>query len=164
MKDKGPWHAAVHWITKSQTQFSNWTTTTNKHLLYSTGNSTQCSVMTYMGKESKDEWIYVYVKQNHYAVLLKLIEHYKPTQISSVQFSHSVVSDSLRPHESYSCPSSRGCHPAISSSVIPLSSCPQSLQHQGLFQWINPLHEVAKLLEFQLQHQPFQWTPRTDLL
>ena len=34
---------------------------TNKNLLYSTGNSTQYSVMTYMGKESKKEWIYVYV-------------------------------------------------------------------------------------------------------
>ena len=59
------------------------------------------------------------------------------------QFSHSVVSDSLRPHEaqharppcpsstpgvySNSCPSSQWCHPAISSSVVPFSSCPQSL-------------------------------------
>ena len=34
---------------------------TNKDLLYSTGYSTQYSVMTYMGKESKEEWIYVYV-------------------------------------------------------------------------------------------------------
>ena len=63
--------------------------------------------------------------------------------LSSVQFSSSVVSDSLRPHESQharppcpsptagvypnSCPSSRWCHPAISSSVVPFSSCPQSL-------------------------------------
>ena len=62
---------------------------------------------------------------------------------SSVQFSHSVVSDSLRPHESQharppcpspspkvhsdSRPSSQWCHPAISSSVVPFSSCPQSL-------------------------------------
>ena len=63
-------------------------------------------------------------------------------QISSVQFSHSVMSDSLRPHElqhtrapcpsptprvySNSCPLSQRCHPAISSSVVPFS-CPQSL-------------------------------------
>ena len=61
----------------------------------------------------------------------------------SVQFSHSVVSDSLQPHESQHtrphcpsptpgvhpnlCASSRWCHPAISSSVVPFSSCPQSL-------------------------------------
>ena len=64
-------------------------------------------------------------------------------KFSSVQFSHSVVIDSLRPHElqharppcpsptpgvySNSCPSSRWCHPAISSFVVPFSSCPQSL-------------------------------------
>ena len=70
-------------------------------------------------------------------------------QFSSVQFSSSVVSDSLRPHESQhtrppcpsptpgvhsdSCPSSESCHPAISSSVIPFSSCPQSLPASGSF-------------------------------
>ena len=37
-------------------------------------------------------------------------------------------------------------------------------QHQGLFKWVSPSHQVAKVLEFQLQHQSFQWTPRTDLL
>ena len=37
-------------------------------------------------------------------------------------------------------------------------------QHQGLFKWVRSLHQVAKVLEFQLQHQSFQWTPRTDLL
>ena len=63
--------------------------------------------------------------------------------MQTVQFSHSVVSDSLQPHESQlarppcpsptpgvhsnSCPLSRWCHPAISSSVVPFSPCPQSL-------------------------------------
>ena len=67
----------------------------------------------------------------------------------SVQFSCSVVSDSLQPHESQharppcpsptpgvhsdSCPSSQWCHPAISSSVIPFSSCPQSLPASETF-------------------------------
>ena len=37
-------------------------------------------------------------------------------------------------------------------------------QHQGLFKWVSSWHQVAKVLEFQLQHQSFQWTPRTDLL
>ena len=98
---------------------------------------------------------------------------------SSVQFSRSVVSDSLRPHElqhtrppypsptpgvySNSCPSSRWCqvsHPLSS----PSPPAPIPSQHQGLFQWVNSSHDVANLLEFQLQHQSFQWTPRTDLL
>ena len=50
----------------------------------------------------------------------------------------------------------------------PLSSpSPPALnlsQHQGLFKWVSSLHQVAKVLEFQLQYQSFQWTPRTDLL
>ena len=36
-------------------------------------------------------------------------------------------------------------------------------QHHGLFKWISSSHKVAKVLEYQLQHQSFQWTPRTDL-
>ena len=209
-------------------------------------------------------------------------------KIFSVQFSHSVVSNSLRPHGlqharfpcpsptpkacSNSCPSTQWCHPIISSSVIPFSSCLQSFpasgsfqmshlfasgsqsigvsasasvlpiniqdwfpwlvwspcspvqfssvaqscpthcnpmnhstpglsvhqqlpestqthvlwvgdaiqpshplaspshpalnlfQHQGLFKWVSSLHQMAKVLEFQLQNQSFQWIFRTDFL
>ena len=50
----------------------------------------------------------------------------------------------------------------------PLSSAsppaPNPSQHQSLFQCVNSSHEVAEVLEFQLQLQSFQWTPRTDLL
>ena len=49
----------------------------------------------------------------------------------------------------------------------PLSSpspAPNPSQHQGLFQWVNSSHQVAKVLEFQPQHQSFQWTSRTGLL
>ena len=51
-------------------------------------------------------------------------------------------------------------HPLSSPSPL----APNPSQHQSLFQWVNSSHEVAKVLEFQLQHQSFQWTPRTDLL
>ena len=51
-----------------------------------------------------------------------------------------------------------------SSHLILCCPLPDPSQHQGLFQRVNSLHEVAKVLEFQLQHQSFQWTPRTDLL
>ena len=59
------------------------------------------------------------------------------------------VSDAIQPS-----------HPLLS----PSPPAPNPSQHQGLFQWVNSSHEVAKVLEFQLQHQSFQWTPRTDLL
>ena len=99
---------------------------------------------------------------------------------SWIQFSCSVVSSSLRPHGlqharppcpsptprvySNSCPLSRWSHPAISFSVIPFSSHFNLSQHQDLFKWVSFPHQVAKVLEFQLQHQSFQWAPRTDLL
>ena len=51
-------------------------------------------------------------------------------------------------------------HPLLS----PFPPAPNPSQHQGLFQWVNSSLEVAEVLEFQLQHQSFQWTPRTDLL
>ena len=99
---------------------------------------------------------------------------------SSVQLSRSVVSDSLQPHElqhtrppcpttipgAYpnSCPLSWWCHPTISSSVVPVSSCLQSFPASGSFQMGQLFASVAKVLQFQLQHQIFQWAPRTDLL
>ena len=52
-------------------------------------------------------------------------------------------------------------HPLSSSSSSPALNLSQ---HQSLFKWVSSLHQVAKLLEFQLQHQSYQWTPRTDLL
>ena len=59
------------------------------------------------------------------------------------------VSDAIQPS-----------HPLSSPSPLALSLS----QHQGLFKWVSSSHEVAKVLEFQLQHQSFQWTPRTGLL
>ena len=104
--------------------------------------------------------------------------------ISSVQFSHSVVSDSLRPHKSQharppcpsstpgvhsdSRPSSWWCHPAISSSVVPFSSCPQSLpssEHfpmSQLFTWGGQSTGVSVLASFLPKKSqgwsPLEWT------
>ena len=103
---------------------------------------------------------------------------------SSVQFSRSVVSDSLRPHESQharppcpsptlgvqpnSCPSSRWSHPAISSSVVPFSSCPQSLPASEsfpmsqLFPWDGHsigVSALASVLPKNTQDwSPLEWT------
>ena len=51
-------------------------------------------------------------------------------------------------------------HPLLSPSPPTFSLS----QHQGLFQWISSSHQVARVLEFQLQHQSFQWIFRTDFL
>ena len=100
-------------------------------------------------------------------------------RFSTVQFSRSVVSDSLWPHESQHtrlpCPSPNSeftqTHVHRVSDAIqpfhptsPLLLLPSFFQHQGLFQWVGSLHQVAKVLEFQLQQQSFQWIFRTDFL
>ena len=59
------------------------------------------------------------------------------------------VSDAIRPSHPLSSPS---------------PPAPYHSQHQSLFQWVNSLHEVAKVLEFQLSHHSFQRNPRADLL
>ena len=98
----------------------------------------------------------------------------------SVQFSHSFVSDSLRPHESQharppfpsptpgvhsdSCPSSQWWHPAISSSGVPFSSCPQplpaseSFPMSQLFTWGGQSTGVSALALF-LQKKSQGWSP-----
>ena len=59
------------------------------------------------------------------------------------------VGDAIQPSHPLSSPSPR---------ALSLS------QHQGLFKWVSSSHQVAKVPEFQLQHQSFQWIHRTDLL
>ena len=60
-----------------------------------------------------------------------------------------------------------GVHDAIQPSHPLSSPSPPAFnlyQHQGLFQWVSCSHQLAKVLEFQLQHQSFQWIVRTDFL
>ena len=91
---------------------------------------------------------------------------------ASVQFSHSVVSDSLWPQELQharprcpsptpgvhwnSCPLSSWCHPAISCSVVPFSSCPQSLPASESFPMSQYFTSGGQSIGAQLQHQSFQ--------
>ena len=90
------------------------------------------------------------------------------------------MSDSLQPHglqytrlpcpspspgvSSNSCPLSRWCYPTVSSSAARFSSCTQSFPVSGLFQGVGSLNQVAKVLELQFQHQPFQWIFRVEFL
>ena len=98
----------------------------------------------------------------------------------SVQFSCSVMSNSLQPHgpqhARLPCPSPspgvysthvhwvgdaiQPSHPLLSPSLPAFNLS----QYQGLLQWVSSLHQVAKVLEFQLQHQSFQWMFRTGLI
>ena len=117
---------------------------TNKGLLYSTENTTQCYVVAWMVGEFGEEWIHVCYG---WILLLSTWSCYHIVNQLSVQFSCSVISDSLWPcglqharlpcpslipgDSSNSCPSSWWCHPTISSSVVPFSSSFQSLPASG---------------------------------
>ena len=72
--------------------------------------------------------------------------HHQPSELTQTHVHR--VSDAIQTSHPLSFPS-----PALNLS-----------QHQRLFQWVSSSNEVAKVLEFQLQHQSFQWTPRTDFL
>ena len=118
------------------------------------------------------------------SILYLSTNHFVFREPSSVQFSCSVVSDSLQPHElqharppcpsptprvhSNSRPSSWWCHPAISSSVVPLSSCPQSLPASEsflmsqLFAWGGQSTGVSASGSFPPKNTqgwtPLEWT------
>ena len=73
--------------------------------------------------------------------------HHQPPEFTQTHVHR--VSDAIKPSHPLSSPSP----PAFNLSQL-----------QGVFKWVSSSHQVAKVLEFQLQHQSFQWTPRTDLL
>ena len=104
--------------------------TTSKSLLWSTGSSTQYLVMIHMGKESKKELVF-----HHQVVWPKGLQHAR------------LPCSSLSPWVcSKSCPLSWWCHPTISSSVTPFSSCPQSFPASGSFpmsQFTSRAHSIG---------------------
>ena len=114
--------------------------------------------------------------------LLRLLakQVFKYLFFSSVQFTHSVVSDSSRPRGlqharlpcpsptpgacSNSCPLSQWCHPTISSSVVPFSSCLQSFPASGSFPVSQFFISGGQSIGVSASTSVFQWTLRTDLL
>ena len=106
-------------------------------------------------------WVFISLYTFSSVQSLSRVQLFATPWIAACQASLSITNS----RSSDSGPSSQWCHPAISSSVvIPFSSCSQSSQHQSLFQWVSFSHEVAKVLEFQLQHHSLQRNPRADLL
>ena len=108
-------------------------------------------------------WAYLTPDQRHFWVVL---------------FSPSIMSNTLQPHGLQhirfpypslfprvclnSCPLSWWCHPTISPSL--LSPALNYSQPQSLLQWVSSSHQVAKVLELQLQHQSCQWIVRVVFL
>ena len=121
----------------------------------------------------------IYNNQEDYKLSINTHTH------TSVQFSQSIMSDSLQPHELQhtrppcpsptpevypnSCSLSQWCHPAISSSVVPFSSCPQSLpasetfSMSQLFAWSGQSTGVSALASF-LPKNTQDWSPLNGLV
>ena len=128
---------------------------------------------------AENSWLVVYYHMYSWSSALQA-DSLPSEPLSSIQFSRSVVSDSLWPHESQharppcpsaspgvhsgSHPSSQWCHPAISSSVVPFSSCPQvlpaseSFPMSQLFAWGGPSTGVSALASF-LPKNIQDWSP-----
>ena len=110
----------------------------------------------------------------------KAVVHIHNGVFSSVLFSRSIMSNSLRPHESQhtrppcpsptpgihsdSRPSSQWCHPAISSSVVPFSCCSQSIPASKSSNESTLHMRWPKYWSFSFKHHSFQRNPRADLL
>ena len=149
--DREAWHAAVHGVTKSWTWLSEWTDTDWLNL--------KIELLDGYHLQTLLEYIYcflyvIYISLFYAFIFLRssLQEINKKLKEMNQfsQFSHSVVSDSLWPHGPQHvrppcpsptprvypnpCPLSRWCHPTISSSVVPFSSCPQFFTASGSFQ------------------------------
>ena len=121
-------------------------------------------------KETHETWVQSLGQEDPWFLSI-----FESPSVSSVQFSHSIVSDSLWPHGLQhsrppcpsptprvypnSCPLSRWCRPTISSILYcPLLLLPSIFPIiRVFFKWVCSLHQVAKVLEFHLQHQSFQW-------
>ena len=148
---RGAWWATVHGVAKSQTLLSNW-----EHTL------TNCQIWS-----NPLNWSMLFLFScilGRVYVQFRSVAHSCPTlwdpmnrSMPGLPVHHQLpgftqthvhrVRDAIQPSHPLSSPS-----PAL------------NLSQQGLFKWVSSSHEVAKVLEFQLQHQSFQWIFRTDLL
>ena len=139
--DRGGWQATICKVAKSQTQLSNWTH--NPSLPLEVGNF---NTPFNQSVNSVSQSCPTLCDPMNRSTPGLPVHHQLP---ESTQTNVHWVGDAIQPSRPLSSPSP----PALNLS-----------KHQGLFKWVNSSHEVARVLKFQLQHQSFQWTPRTDLL
>ena len=147
--DREAWHAAIHGVTKSRARLSHWTElnwtdfTVWKIARYfpCCFFSVQFSSVQWLSRARLFTTPWIAARQASLSITIS----WSSLRLTSIVHR---VSDAIQPS-----------HPGSSPSPPD-----PNLSHQSLFQWVNSSHEVAKVLEFQLQHHSFQWTPRADLL
>ena len=129
------WCALVSEVTKSQTWLCKWTTVA---ITVSTSDLVQFSSVAQLCP-----------------TLCNPVNHSTPGFPV-----HHQLSESTQNHVRWVDGAIQPSHPLLSPSLPGFNLS----QHQGLFQWVSSSYQVAKVLEFQLQHESFHWTPRTDFL
>ena len=134
--DRGTWWASVYRVAKSQTWMS---TCAHTHI------HCVCYIMYQFSSVQSLSHVWLFATPWIAAPQPPLHRQLPEFTPSHVHW----VGDAIQPS-----------HPLAS----PSPPAPNPSQHQSLFQWVNTSHEVAKVLEFQLQHQSFQRTPRVELL
>ena len=134
VKDREIWCAAVHGVAKIWTQLGNWTMNNNSNV------SSLSSVQFSLSVVSNSSW--------PHGLQHGRLPSPSPTPELTQTHVH-WVGDAIQPSHPLSLPSP----PTFNLS-----------QHQGLFQWVSSSHQVAKVLQLQLQHQSFQWIFRTYFL
>ena len=153
--DRGAWRDTVYGVSKSQTWLSDWA---HRHKYFSILGALETHLSG--GKPTSSHLVkHTSVQFSSVAQLCSILcdpmnrsppglpVHHQLPEFTQTHAHR--VGDAIQPSHPLSSPS---------------PSAPNPSQHQGLFQWVNSSHEVAKVLEFQLKHQSFQWTPRTYLL
>ena len=177
--DGGAWWATVaesdmtEGVAENQTWLSDWTATTETKLLYPQKPKISCDSLYWNFHFIVVVWNWIYTisqfclyefKAFSIFSSIQLLSHvrlFATPWITAHQASLSITNSwTHQTHVHRVGDAIQPSHPLSS----PSPPAPNPSQHQGLFQWINSSHEVAKILEFQLQHHSFQWTPRTDLL
>ena len=131
-------------------------------------NEEQC----YLNEKAWEDYIFIWKKQNPSidntkgSIQFSSVAQSCPTLCDPMNRStpglpvHHQLPESTQTHVHWVSDAIQPSHPLSSPSPPALNLS----QHQGLFKWVSSSHQVAKILEFQLQHQSFQWIFRTDFL
>jgi len=137
--DREAWRAVIHGVAKSRTRLSDW----SDMIIKTNANNKITSVVQFS------------------SVTRSCLTFCNPMDCSTPGFPvHHQLLELTQTHVHCVGNTIQLSHPLSSSS----SPAFNLSQHQGLFQWVGSLHQVAKVLEFQFRHQSFQWIFRTDFL
>ena len=162
--NRGAWWVAVHGVAKSWTWLSKWAC---MHVINYSHHGVHCISRIYF----MTECLYLLTTFTHFphptptfqfssvTHLGPILQHPKDCSTPGFPVHHQLL-ELAQIHVHRVSDAIQASHPLLS----PFPPAFNLSQHQGLFQWVRSSHQVAKVLEFQLQHQSFQWIFRTDFL